>query len=217
MGGIVRPSVGVGTEVVYSGIERSGRVIAGSWSGAVSAAAALDAEPAFSPETASPDRHYCVFYFKRLYVVTLRSPCAVTLMARTRASSSTDQQPEAPAAAPARGRGRGRARGRGRGRAQPLAAAPVVEPHIDVEEVPAPVAPVVAPVQPAVPVPPVAPVQPAAPIPAVLPAQPNTVAQPVIAGQTSEGAAMTADSLWRLDRFSRLFTQTFSGLPTEDA
>ncbi|XP_070013455.1 uncharacterized protein [Nicotiana sylvestris] len=64
-------------------------------------------------------------------------------MARTRASSSTDQQPEPPATAPMRDRGRGRARGRDRGRAQPWAAAPAAEPQVDFgDEVSAPAFPV---------------------------------------------------------------------------
>ncbi|XP_070025492.1 uncharacterized protein [Nicotiana sylvestris] len=63
-------------------------------------------------------------------------------MARTRATSSTAQQPNPLAAAPIRGRGRGRARGRGQGRAQPRAAFPPKEPQVDFEEeVPSPAVP----------------------------------------------------------------------------
>ncbi|XP_070005478.1 uncharacterized protein [Nicotiana sylvestris] len=61
-------------------------------------------------------------------------------MARTRASSSTDQQPKPLATTSTRGRGqgRGRARGRGRGRAQPRVAAQAAEPQVDFDnEVPA--------------------------------------------------------------------------------
>lgn len=42
-------------------------------------------------------------------------------------------------------------------------------------------------------------------------------AQPGIAAQSSDGAAMSADALWRLDRFTKLFTTIYSGTPSEDA
>lgn len=34
--------------------------------------------------------------------------------------------------------------------------------------------------------------------------------------QTGDGAIMFADALWRLDRFTKLFTTTFSGASFED-
>ncbi|XP_070012971.1 uncharacterized protein [Nicotiana sylvestris] len=47
-------------------------------------------------------------------------------------------------------------------------------------------------------------------------AQPVGVVQPGVVAQTGNGAAMSANALWRLDRFTKLFTTTFSGASYED-
>ncbi|XP_070011336.1 uncharacterized protein [Nicotiana sylvestris] len=47
--------------------------------------------------------------------------------------------------------------------------------------------------------------------------QPVAAVQPGIVAQSSDGTAMSADALWRLDRFTRIFTTTYSGTPSEDA
>ncbi|XP_070004320.1 uncharacterized protein [Nicotiana sylvestris] len=178
-------------------------------------------------------------------------------MVKTRASSSTAQQPELPAAAPAMGMGRGRVRGRGRGRAQPQVAVPEVEPHIDFdEEYPAPatsmgpaqvpgwvmfspnlqdalvrisgfmdsvtraglllVAPSTSQAGGGVQTPATRTPEQVAPRTQVPVVQPTVAAHTGITAQAGDGAAMSSDALWRLDRFSKIITTTFSGTSSED-
>jgi len=46
--------------------------------------------------------------------------------------------------------------------------------------------------------------------------QPAMAIQPRVVVQAVGGAAMSADALWRLDSFIKLFTSSFSGASTED-
>ncbi|XP_070025058.1 uncharacterized protein [Nicotiana sylvestris] len=57
------------------------------------------------------------------------------------------------------------------------------------------------------------PVAPQVQVPVV---QPAMAVQPGVVAQPDDGAAMSADALWRLDRFTKLFTTTFSGAFSED-
>ncbi|XP_070010436.1 uncharacterized protein [Nicotiana sylvestris] len=47
-------------------------------------------------------------------------------------------------------------------------------------------------------------------------AQPVGAVQPGVVAQTGDGAAMSANALWRLDRFTKLFTTTCGGRSSED-
>ncbi|XP_070002564.1 uncharacterized protein [Nicotiana sylvestris] len=51
----------------------------------------------------------------------------------------------------------------------------------------------------------------------VLVVQPAVAVQPGVVAQTGDGATMSVDALWRLDRFTKLFTSTFSGASTMDS
>ncbi|XP_070036095.1 uncharacterized protein [Nicotiana tomentosiformis] len=156
-------------------------------------------------------------------------------MVRTRTASSADQQSDPPVVASRRGRGRGRGRAQPRALAAALAAEPLVEFDEETLAQTVPAGPAQIP-EGFIATPvlqdalvrlvgflesvaqtgafPMAPTISQAGRGAQTPTT-HTLEQPVAAAPPVDGAAMSSEALWRLDRFTKLFPVHFSGAPSE--